>query len=323
MKTMFLIALALSLIPGGKSFLEPLEPRDSALVADQFEYGVRLDSLRSGTALGFADFSPLSGDTLVLVRGWKLDTVSVRGRSTKKADPREFDVRASVLLAPFEQGVYELPPIAVARMTPEGMVDTLLFEPCTLEVYEVPVDTASFEVRDLKAQINYPVTLAEVLPWVGGGLALAAGVAALVWFLRRRSRRKQEALHRDPPHIIALRELDRYRSDKYWAPEKQKAFYSGITDALKNYIDARFGVDAPEMTTAELFAALKSDKDLTPELYSDLKDLFERADFVKFAKFTASDTENAAALPLAVRFVTSTYQAEIEGGEEAAGKDVL
>ena len=35
-------------------------------------------------------------------------------------------------------------------------------------------------------------------------------------------------------------------------------------------------------------------------------------DFVKFAKFTASDEDNAKALPVAVRFVTSTYQSDLE-----------
>ena len=66
------------------------------------------------------------------------------------------------------------------------------------------------------------------------------------------------------------------------------------------------------MTTAELFDALKDSRDLSPDLYSELKELFERADFVKFAKYTAPDEDNAKALPLAVRFVTSTYQSEIE-----------
>ena len=48
------------------------------------------------------------------------------------------------------------------------------------------------------------------------------------------------------------------------------------------------------------------------DLLEELKELFERADFVKFAKFTADDEDNAKALPVAVRFVTSTYQAELE-----------
>ena len=142
------------------------------------------------------------------------------------------------------------------------------------------------------------------------GLIVLA-VLFLPALLRRKKVREEK---QDPPHIVALRELDRWRSDKNWAPERQKAFYSGITDALKTYIDARFGIDAPEMTTAELFDALKDCTCLTPELFAALKELFERADFVKFAKHVADDKENAEALPLAVRFVTSTYQSDIEEG---------
>lgn len=96
-----------------------------------------------------------------------------------------------------------------------------------------------------------------------------------------------------------------------WAPEKQKAFYSGVTDALREYIAERYGVGAMEMTTAELFKDLK-DTDVPQELADELRELFERADFVKFAKFTASDEDNAAVLPVAVKFVTSTYQTDVE-----------
>ena len=113
--------------------------------------------------------------------------------------------------------------------------------------------------------------------------------------------------------------MEKYRSDKYWVPSRQKAFYSGITDILKNYIDRRFGIDAPEMTTIELFEELKGCEGVTPQMYESLKKLFERADYVKFAKYVADDEENAQALPLSVNFVTSTYQAQIE--EE--GKNVL
>jgi hypothetical protein len=61
--------------------------------------------------------------------------------------------------------------------------------------------------------------------------------------------------------------------------------------------------------------------DAPADLLDELRELFERADFVKFAKFTASDEDNAKALPTAVRFVTSTYQAEIEGDEEPENKE--
>lgn len=320
--TLLLIVSVLNVIPAAQAFLRPLQQRDSILVADQVEYGFRLDSVQAGTVLALPDFGAVSSDTLTLVRGWKIDTVKVYGRHSRRRAPKMTAIEGSVVLAPFEEGSYHLPDIPVGRLSGE-LMDTLVFGAVTMDVKTIQIDTASFSIHDIKPQLTYPVTLAETVPYAAIMIVVAALVALAVVLVRRSRRKAEEEAHRDPPHIVALREIDKFRSDKYWAPERQKAFYSGITDALRNYIDARFGVDAPEMTTAELFKALKREKDITPELYSDAKVLFETADFVKFAKFTAADEENAKVLPTAVRFVTSTYQAEIEdaGGEEAAAKN--
>jgi hypothetical protein len=120
---------------------------------------------------------------------------------------------------------------------------------------------------------------------------------------------------KEPAHIVALRELDKYRGKEMWAPAKQKAFYSGVTDALREYISERYEIGAMEMTTSELFEDMKK-TDAPIELVAEVRQLFERADYVKFAKFVASDEENATALPVAVRFVTQTYQNEIEALQE-------
>ena len=72
----------------------------------------------------------------------------------------------------------------------------------------------------------------------------------------------------------------------------------------------------------EINAFLLSPKIAGKVLYEmsleEMKELFERADFVKFAKFTASDDDNAKVLPIAVRFVTSTYQTELELEQEVS-----
>lgn len=323
-----ILAAVMDIVPSGDAALQQLQKRDSILIADQLRYGVTLKDVEKGTGIALPDLSGVSNDTLTVVGGWQLDTL-VRGktmhsRNAKAAEKllrKPFDVYASIVLAPFEEGTYELPDLPVIRSF-GGKEDTLIFKGLEMEVKTMPVDTATFEIHDIKGQILYPVTFRELLPWIGGGLLAAALIALAVWLIIRAQKRKAEALKpKDPAYIVALRELDKYRSDKFWAPEKQKTFYSGITDALKFYIDDRFGVDAPEMTTGELFDALKSDKDITPEMYGELKELFERADFVKFAKHIASDEENAKALPLAVSFVTTTYQADLEketGGQEAA-----
>ena len=314
MKLLAIILTAmLDIVPGGEPFLRQLTPRDSILIADQLEYGFRLDSVKAGTQLALQDFSEASNDTLTLVRNWKIDTLKRKGGL--------FDIEGSIVVAPFEEGHYSLPQLAVMRVSAAGAVDTLLFDAMEMEVKTMPVDTATFVLHDIKGQMRYPLTFKEIFPWIAGvWLVIVLGILTVALILSRKRNAADVAHCDDPAHIVALRRLDKFRSNAYWAPEKQKAFYSGITDALKDYIEASFGIDAPEMTTAELFDALKTDKDITPEMFTELRELFERADFVKFAKHAATDEENASALPTAVRFVTSTYKVEPEEGQ---GKDVL
>lgn len=289
------------------AFVEQLQARDSILVADQLVYGFELDDVSDGT--GF--FLPALADTLMrdvnVVRGWRIDTL----KTLRKPSLRR-NIRASVIMVPWEEGEYHLPRIAVLRVSPEGVRDTLLFDECVMDVRTVPVDTASFQIKDVKAPVSYPVTLSELLPYLLGTHLLFGLVTAVVCLIIIKKRKKEQMVRKEPAYIVALRKLDKFRGDRHWASDKQKAFYSGITDTLREYIAARFGVDAMEMTTAEIFTGLKSAGDITPELFNELKELFELADFVKFAKHTAPDEENVKALPTAVRFVTGTYQQELE-----------
>lgn len=306
MKALVIVILSLlsGVVPSGQSYLKQLQPRDSILIADQLEYGVELQDVKEGTELALQDYAPFMKDTLTLVRSWQIDTLKIR----KSADGSLYNLKLSVVVAPFEEGTFELPDIAVKRVV-DGSIDTLLFEAQTFEAKTIPVDTATFEIRDIKGQINYPVTFKEVLPYILGALLLAALVVAAIYLIRKFKGRTGEAeTVKDPPYIVALRNLEHLRGDKYWAPEKQKILYSGITDTLRTYIENRFEVNAEEMTTAEIFKELKG---MVPDdLYSEAKNLFETADFVKFAKYTVSDEQNAKAVPAAVRFVTSTYQTE-------------
>lgn len=319
MKLAFLILFAvMDIVPSGKASLEPLQERDSVLIADQFRYGFRLDGVADGTVLELQDPELFSnGDSLVLVRGWQLDTVSVDRRSSTA------DIEGSVVITSFEEGVHRLPPVAVRRTLPGGVrTDTLLFEPGTLDVKTMPVDTATFVVHDIKGQMLYPLTFREVLPWLLGVLILAGAVAASVWLVRRRKSRGGRAEKTpEEAYIVALRELDKFRSDRFWAPEQQKSYYSGITDVLKSYIESAFGIDAPEMTTLELFSALKDKEGIPAELLASVRELFESADYVKFAKHVVSRDEASSALPVAAKFVMTTHQARLE--EERSEKNVL
>jgi len=291
------------------AFLEKLQERDSVLIGDQLRYGFHLQGVPVGTGLLLPDYSKgfAPGDSVEIVHSWTADTVKVGG---SKRHPTSHDIDFSLVITSFEEGKHRLPPLSVIKESSAGVFDTLLFKPLELEVFTIPVDTTTYVIHDIKGQVQYPVTFSEVLPYLIGllvALALAWAIRALV--VARRKRRSPDAAPDEPPYLVALRKLEKYRGEKYWAKDRQKVFYSGITDALREYIDARYGIDAPEMTTAEIFDSL-SHTDVPADLFVQTKSLFETADMVKFAKAFASDEENASAVPTAVRFVTSTYQTE-------------
>ena len=311
--TILLPALAMGqgkIVQMGKTLLLPLQERDSVLIADQLFYGFELEKVEEGTLFAFPQISDTLMTNIRVVKPWQMDTVKVTKQ--KKGQPKLLDLKGGVTITSFDEGIYYLPPLAVQRISKDGVVDTLVFEPQKVEIKTMPVDTATFKPHDIKGVIRYPVTFAEVAPWVAGGLAVAGLIALVIWLIvRYRRAHDPENIKRDPAHIVALRKLEKYRGNKLWAADKQKTFYSGITDAVREYIDERYGLAAMEMTTAEIFKGL-DDTDIPAELKAELRELFERADFVKFAKYVASDEDNAKALPVAVRFVTSTYQTELD-----------
>lgn len=301
------------------AYLEQQQKRDSILIADQLKYGVKLSAVKEGSSFSFPDWDGAFGDTLVVVRNWQLDTLKVSKAGKKSGAAAEYEIDASLIIAPFEEGQYTLPEIMMQRTLPGGGTDTLVFDALEMDVKTMPVDTANFVINDIKGQIRYPLTFRECLPYILGAILLAALIALAIWLIRRHlAKRSGLPDHIDPPYIVALRRLEGFRDSKYWAPESQKAFYSGITDTLRVYIADSFGIDACEMTTAEIFEALRGNDRIPQELVAETRALFEVADFVKFAKHLASDEDNAKALPSAVRFVTSTYQSELDAEGESS-----
>lgn len=290
------------------AYLRQLQERDSVLIGDQLAYGFRLEGLAEGTPFALQDFSQGFLDGVVIVRDWQIDTL--------RAKDGTYTLDASLLITSFDEGIYTLPPLSVLTADPATLLpDTLVFRPEILDVKTLPIDEETYVPHDIRPQIGYPVTFREVLPWLLGVLLAVLAGFGIYFLVRRLVRSGKDAAPGDPAHIVALRRLDRYRNSRFWAPEKQKEFYSGVTDALREYIAVRYETPAMEQTTDEMFAALR-DADIPEDLRGELKQLFEVSDFVKFARMTVGDEDNARVVPFAVKFVTGTYQAEPEKEEE-------
>ena len=113
-----------------------------------------------------------------------------------------------------------------------------------------------------------------------------------------------------PPHQKALNIIEKVRSEKPDVADSvgQKMYYTQLTDALRQYMEERFGFNAMEMTSAEIVAELRNYGDTELQ---ELTSLFETADLVKFAKYTAGVSENDKNLLSAVAFINDTKQENV------------
>jgi hypothetical protein len=56
-----------------------------------------------------------------------------------------------------------------------------------------------------------------------------------------------------PPHVWALKELDKLNQKKLWQSGEVKSYYSELTDIARTYIELRYKIPAMEKTTDELW----------------------------------------------------------------------
>lgn len=99
MKILSIILVALlELIPKGPALLNPLQKRDSILVADQLEYGFEMKGVKAGTRFGLPDYSKTGSEDIVLVKNWELDTTKIYLRTMT------YDLKARVVMAFFQEG---------------------------------------------------------------------------------------------------------------------------------------------------------------------------------------------------------------------------
>lgn len=110
-----------------------------------------------------------------------------------------------------------------------------------------------------------------------------------------------------PPHQLAMKEIERIKTEKVWQKGRSKEYYTELTDTLRTYIQDRFGFNAMEMTSSEIIDKLM---EVEAKDIRDLKELFLTADLVKFAKHDPMMNENDSNLLNAIAFINDTKDEE-------------
>lgn len=151
--------------------------------------------------------------------------------------------------------------------------------------------------------------------WVALGALVVAGTALAILQWRRRSIRRVAAT---PGQALAaweaaLRELERLvpllRTDA------SREYALAATAVLRRYLEQRYGLHAPLLTTEEFLVAAQATDALPEAQRESLRRLLPLCDLIKFGRAIAETEELRTLHETAVRLVMDSRPSSPEGGQ--------
>lgn len=265
------------------------------LIGEQVHLSVNV-SVDAGSAVRFPTYA--SGE---VVKGVEMLEASAVDTAVINEGKR-WELTRVYTLTSFDSALYSLPPVEIEVKGRKYHSPNAI----GLKVNTVDIDTLHpDQYRDPHGVVegmfewNYRLFFLSLLVW----LLMACSLVCLALRLRRRPMTRIIKLAPPtPPHERAIAMLRQIEPVNTTLEDDAKRYYVQLTDTLRTYINERFGFNAREMTTDEIISNLiaRGDKDALTEL----KEILQTADLVKFAKYSAD--ENDRALVRAVEYVNVT-----------------
>lgn len=234
-------------------------------------------------------------------------------------------LKQELLITSFDSGRHELPPIHFPFVSALG-ADTIKSAIIYLDVSTMPLDGTD-EITDIKPIYELPIDWSDIWPWLLIILSILLGVALVGFgiyaFVRWRQNKPIFGPPKplEPPHTVALRELDRLRAEKLWQNNRAKEYHTRLSDIVRTYIAGRFYVPAMEMTSDEILGGLLDTGFNDNSMMERLSKMFVLSDLVKFAKAEPMPDENESALLDCYVFVNNTKIEVIIDNIEEKNKD--
>jgi hypothetical protein len=221
----------------------------------------------------------------------------------------------SYRLQPSFSGKHTIPPILIEfvdrrpgeRQAPKGE-----------DAYELLTERIEFEVKsvlpdDASAELKPPMGELEPLgppppakwPWVVGFIVILAAASPFVarafveW--RRRARRRSA-------YDIARMRLERLLASRRPGFDGVDAFYVELSGIVRRYLEDRFDMRAPELTTEEFLEAVQQSPELVRSHQTMLREFLRQADLVKFARVQPSDQDIQGSIDSARSFLDETQE---------------
>lgn len=160
------------------------------------------------------------------------------------------------------------------------------------------------DIKDIHLPVEFPLW-----GWIVLGILLLGIMAGvLLWFLNKRKLPIKEMVPRvtQLPSEIALEALENLVQKNYPNQGLFNEYYIDLSDIVRRYLENRFSIKAPEMTTEEFLFFANSGATLSETQKIFLKDFLNGCDMVKFAKHRPTIAQAQENLDLAKKLIKDT-----------------
>ena len=191
------------------------------------------------------------------------------------------------------------------------------------DAYELLTAALAFEVTSALADdapLEFRASLGELGPFVVSGryrwlwilasviasaAAVLAGIRGWAWWQMRTQRRSA--------YDVAKGDLDALIMAPRPNERQMDVFFVQLSGIIRHYLENRFGLRSPELTTEEFLDELAKSPDLVRSHQRLLREFLHRADLVKFAHLVPDSADVEVSLDSARRFLESTRDDGVMG----------
>lgn len=242
----------------------------------------------------------------------------------RKPDGAQVQEQTYTLEAP-ASGKQRVPPLRLEMVDSRGDAGSnakgaqeILTEEIPLDIAPVPTDAIGKELHAAAGTLDPDVGGTPWL-WIGLGasvLAVLVSGSLLTWRMMRARRQLAEKKSAYEDAIGKLRSLEARGAP---SAEQADAWFVELSMVVRDYVEGRYGLRAPELTTEEFLYIAARWPAMSAIDRTQLSSFLERCDRVKFAGYRPDSDESIASLKAARAFVEDTrLRDDAPAGKEAA-----
>lgn len=266
------------------------------LIGDYIRYNLHVQSPVTNT------FNWPVTDTI----GGKLEVISVSGIDTL-IENEIYTLHQQIVFSAYDSGIFIIRPVYVTfKMQGDTTQYTAHTDSIRLTVQTIPVDTTK-AIMPIKDNLTVSVPNYTLYYILGGIVILALLVYLIYFYIKKRKQKKPET---EKPTLVTLyaysiQKLKELENKKLWQQDATKAYYSELTEILREYLDLRFDLQTMESTTDAILEQA-AQAGLSESLMQQLQVILTTGDLAKFAKSKPLANENMQCMEYAYRIVEAT-----------------